>query len=186
MTEVGIAAFDRTALAEPPAELWSFAKKETSHQRCGHERRRQRRFSLITNVIAVPLTRDFCPAGEPFVAVSSGMSIGGMRLIHTAPAPSEFLLLEIDRQPVKLLLTVLRSRPVGPCFEIAGRLTPAGQAGLLMTDSVGPAGQPGEISAANDDHVQWAGLSAAVEIIKPNWDSHDQVFQFYAGSDSSH
>jgi hypothetical protein len=199
MIEVGSVGFDRLALAEPPAELREIARKETAHHRCGYERRRERRYSLITNVIAVPLDENGCPAGEPFIAISSGMSTSGMRLIHTCPAPSGLLFLEIDEQPVRLLLTVLRSRPVGPCFEIAGRLGPvdlAEKKSVLpnlsaddrqLVTSVEGAVEPSAVFSETDDElIQWAGVMAAVPLIKPEWESHDRSFQIFAGGHSSH
>jgi hypothetical protein len=131
-------------------------------------------------VIVVPLDTNLRAVGQPFVAVSSGMSVGGMRLIHTRPCPSDFLLLEIECQPVKLLLAVLRSCPVGGCFEIAGRFMKAdvaerqkGSPALLTTDcravtgADGRAGQGDSFPPTVDELVQWAGLTAAVQILNP-------------------
>ena len=120
-----IASIDRRALAEPPAELWQFAKEETFYQQGGQERRRFRRYSLITNVIVVPLDERLCPVTNPFVSLSSGMSVDGIRLLHTDPTPSDQLLIEIESQPVRFVLSVLRSCSVGGCFEIAGRFMDA-------------------------------------------------------------
>lgn len=196
MAEVRITTFDRLGLAEPPAQLREFARKETAHHRCGYERRRERRYSLITNVIAVPLDECGHPAGEPFIAVSSGMSAGGMRLIHTSAAPSGLLFLEIDQQPVRLLLTVLRSRQIGPCFEIAGRLEPADLAERnsivsstvcpLVTGSERTVEPPAAFSVTDEELIQWAGLTTAVPLIKPDCESHDQAFQIDAGSHPPH
>jgi hypothetical protein len=194
-----VAAIDRPALGQPPVELRDFARKEAPHHRCGYERRRERRYSLITNVIALPLDETLCSAGEPFIAISSGMSAGGIRLIHTGPPATDLLFLEIDRQPVKLLLTVLRSRAIGPCFEIAGRLIPADAAvakvvppGLMAADcqavtaAVGGARQADATSPSVDELAHWAGLAAAVQMIHAERDHHDGIFQVFAGSDSSH
>jgi hypothetical protein len=108
------------------------------------------------------------------------MSVGGMRLIHTRPSPSDFLFLEIECQPVRLLLTVLRSLPIGGSFEIAGRFMKAdvaeqkmGSPDLLTTDcravtgADSRAGQGDAFLPTVDELVQWAGLTAAVQILNP-------------------
>ena len=105
---------NRRPLPAPPAQLWPHARKETHRTEAGRERRRDRRYSLITSVLAVPVDRKHRPIGTPFVALSSGMSVTGIRLIHTSVAPSKFLLLEFEGQPARFVLSVLRSRPRWP------------------------------------------------------------------------
>jgi hypothetical protein len=171
-------SIDRPALSEPPAEFREIARKETLHPQGGGERRRHRRYSLITNVIAVPLDNNLCTIGEPFVALSSGMSVGGIRLIHTGPSPTEHLFLEFECQPVRFVLTVLRCRPIGDCFEIAGHLISVDSASQnrrspACVTANGNAIGRADISVRNDDVfppsfdelVQWAGLNAAVQIL---------------------
>ena len=55
-----------------------------------------RRYSLITNVVVLPLDDELRPIGEPFVALSSGMSVDGIRLIYTDPPPTDHLFIEIE------------------------------------------------------------------------------------------
>jgi hypothetical protein len=164
---------NRRPLPAPPARLWQHARKETSGAEAGHERRRDRRYSLITSVLAVPVDGKHRPIGTPFVALSSGMSVTGIRLIHTAAAPSKFLLLEFEGQSARFVLSVLRSRPIGDCYEIAGRLTkprrsapdasaiyiPTASASLVESDEAHP------LSAATDDVLHWAGVSAAAQLL---------------------
>jgi hypothetical protein len=163
-----IDSIDRSALSEPPDELHQFAKQETFPQHSNQERRRHRRYSLITNVIAVPIDkRRLCAVGPPFVALSSGMSEGGMRLIHTHPLPSDCLVIEIENQPVRFVFSVMRSHPVGHCFETAGQLmnsTPA-------VERIGVSRDFGPVTCdsgreAVDLLAHWAGVSAAVELLK--------------------
>jgi len=142
----------------------------------------------MTNVIAMPLNNQLQPAGQPFVALSWGISVGGIRLIHTQPSPSEFLFLEVEwreGRPTRSLLEVLRNRPVSRFFEIAGTLVDV----VRRTDSSGT----GFFSAANDcsameaetlaesgavrllsveEAIQWAGLTAALEILKAESSGH--------------
>ena len=99
ITAAGFSPFDRAGgVGGAPADLWQYARKETFQQEFGRERRRDRRYSLITNVVVAPVDGKCRQAGEPFVALSSGMSVSGIRLIHTCPAPSELLFLEIGRE----------------------------------------------------------------------------------------
>jgi hypothetical protein len=165
-----VAAIHRRALPEPEIELERFAKEETCHQQAGRDRRRFRRYSLITNVIVVPLNGLLVPAGDPFVALSSGMSIDGLRLIHTDPPPSDHLFIEVEGQPVRFVLTVLRSRSIGPCCEIAGRLT---SASVLDSEPHGST-EPAVSRAASsgdpfpptlDEFAQWAGVTAALPLL---------------------
>jgi hypothetical protein len=165
-------------LVEPWIELERYAKEETFHGPGGQERRRFRRYSLITNVIVLPLDDRLRPIGEPFVALSSGMSVDGMRLIHTDPSPTDHLFIEIDGQPVRFVLSVLRSSPIGPCFEIAGRLLNADVVNQEVESPILSAASPGAMSGNEfgaspadfpptfDEFAQWAGVSAAVQLLR--------------------
>ncbi len=175
-----INAIRRRPFVEPLIELERFAKDETLHGLGGEERRRFRRYSLITNVVVVPLDDGLRPIGEPFVALSSGMSVDGIRLIYTDPSPTDRLFIEIEGQPVRFVLSVLRSRPIGPCFEIAGRLlnadivnhetaSPAlasGNAIAISSDKFGIS--PAECSPPWDELTHWAGVTAAVQLLRAN------------------
>ncbi len=173
-------AIRRRPFVEPLIELERFAKDETLHGQGGQERRRFRRYSLITNVVVLPLDDQLRPIGEPFVALSSGMSVDGMRLIYTDPPPTDHLFIEIDGQPVRFVLSVLRSRPIGHCFEIAGRLlnadvvnhepvSPVPTGGnSIATSSDEFATSPAEVSPAFDEFAHWAGVSAAVQLLRAN------------------
>jgi hypothetical protein len=172
-------SIDRAALPAVPAELLPYARKETFQQEFGQERRRDRRYSLITDVVVAPVDGKCRPAGEPFVALSSGMSVSGIRLIHTCPAPSEFLFLEVGRDAVKYLLSVLRSRPVGNCFEIAGQLVKvdadeSSHSPILVTTAAEPVIMSGArgglettLAPTAEDLAQWAAVTAAIETLKP-------------------
>jgi hypothetical protein len=148
-----IESIHQRALSEPPAELQEFAKEETLYQPAGQERRRHRRFSLITNVIVVPIDERFRPIDDPFVSLSSGMSVDGIRLIHTEPSPSDCLFIEIESQPVRFVLSVVRNRPLGSCFEIAGR--------LMSVRELSPQIAPPSV----EEMLHWAGVTAAVPLL---------------------
>jgi hypothetical protein len=160
---------------ELPAQLWQYARKETNQPGPGRERRRDRRFSLITNVRVVPVDRKHRPIGPPYVALSSGMSTSGIRLIHTQPPPSKFLLLEFEGQSARFVLSVLRSRPIGDCYEIAGRLCkpregqPSPKAPAVVAQTVDPSplsiDEPELRVSLPNDALHWAGVSAAAQVL---------------------
>jgi hypothetical protein len=171
-------AFDGLAVSDAPANLQRFARKETLRDEPGRERRQDRRYSLITNVTVTPVDKALRPLGPSFVALSSGMSVSGIRLLYTQPAPSKFLRLEFEGQQVAFLLTVLRSRPIGDCFEIAGRLTKTDVGNqnaneLTLTTTGNDAVSATEQSFGNDhldpttgpevDH--WQGVIAATQLL---------------------
>ena len=171
-------SIDRDALVAPPAELAQFAREERLGQQSGEERRRSRRFSLITNVIGLPLDEGLRPIGQPFVGLSSGISVGGIRLIHTDLLPSDYLFIEIDGQPVRFVVSVLRNRPIGSCVEIAGRFldetfiktsklaaacsTNADDAIQVTASAVALA----EVAPTVQELAHWAGVGAAVPLLR--------------------
>ena len=181
-------AIDRHALGEPPQELRQFARQSIFQREVGHERRRHRRYNLITNVLAIPVNNRLQPCGQPFVALSWGISVGGIRLIHTRPSPSEFLFVEVEwreGRPTQSLLEVLRNRPVSRFFEIAGRLvdvvrrtdanetvifSAADDCPVVEAETLADTGMVRLLSV--EEAVQWAGLTAALEILKAESSGH--------------
>ena len=171
---------DWLPLPEPPAHLWQYARKETIHPETGRDRRRDRRYSLITSVRVVPIDGRQRPIGPAFVALSSGMSVSGIRLLHTEPPPSKFLRLEFEGQTAQFVLSVIRTRPIGDCYEIAGRIRkvrqkspalnatalaapalaiPVATASPLVAHEAAPAAAP------TGDFLQWAAVSAAAQVL---------------------
>jgi hypothetical protein len=163
-----------SSVLEPPAKLWQYARKEIVQAGPGCERRRDRRYSLITSVRCVPVDGRHQPIGESFVALSSGMSVSGIRLIHTEPAPSKFLRLEFEGQPAQFVLSVVRTRPIGDCYEIAGRLrTLRRPEQLEAVATVAPTLNELEVerdvasrsAGVCDEILHWAGVSAAAQAL---------------------
>jgi hypothetical protein len=152
------AVSDWLPLPEPPARLWQYARKETIQTETGRDRRRDRRYSLITSVRVVPIDGRQRPIGPPFVALSSGMSVSGIRLLHTEAPPSKFLRLEFEGQTAQFVLSVIRTRPIGDCYEIAGRIRKVRQnaAAPVVTapDDTAP------VATAPDDRVLGASALA--------------------------
>jgi hypothetical protein len=176
------AVSDWLPLPEPPARLWQYARKETIQTETGQDRRRDRRYSLITSVRVVPIDGRQRPIGPPFVALSSGMSVSGIRLLHTEPPPSKFLRLQFEGQSVEFVLSVIRTRSIGDCYEIAGRIRKVRQnaaapvatapAATALDDTApAPIASPlvdheAEPAAAHaGEFLQWAAVSAAAQVL---------------------
>jgi len=175
-------SIDRQALFVPSVDLTPFAHEERLQQQPGEERRRHRRYSLITNVITLPLDEGLRPISQPVVSLSSGMSVSGIRLLHTDPLPSDYLFIEIEGQPVRFVLCVLRTRSIGPYVEIAGQFLDhrqfldqravslrAGSAACLtdgdsLTRLPASSISPFQIAPTADELRHWEGVAAAVQL----------------------
>ena len=124
---------DRTALHRPSAGLRNFLLLLPEEKRLS-DRRKTKRFTLIADVIVVPLDKECRPLAEPFVACSINVSAGGLCFYHSEPVDSTLLYVEISSSGAPNMsarMRVLRQRPVGDYFEIAGQFlsdgpTPAG------------------------------------------------------------
>jgi hypothetical protein len=129
--------FDRASVAPPPEALARFAQRTLANQDGfnGHERRTEVRHSIAINVLAIPLDANFDKCGEPFVAVTRDISASGIAIFHNRDVAVKFLALEIADpwgNPLRLILNVLRTRPLGLFYEIAGRF-------VMRMDSPAPA-----------------------------------------------
>lgn len=119
-------AIDPAMLHKPSAKLREFLTSIPESTRVS-ERRQAERYSLIADVIVVPLDEELHPAAHPFVACSRNVSTGGMCLYHAAPVESTLIYVEIGRpntRRVCAVMKVLRQQRVGSYFEIAGELVP--------------------------------------------------------------
>jgi hypothetical protein len=124
---------DRTALHRPSAGLRNFLLLLPEEKRLS-DRRKTTRFTLIADVIVVPLDKDFRPLAEPFVACSLNVSAGGLCFYHAEPIDSTLLYVEISSSGAPNMsarMRVLRQRPVGDYFEIAGQFLTDG---LVLSD----------------------------------------------------
>src|SRR5579863_9253526 len=132
-------SFDRSSLPDAPEDVREFARAMSPGPQTDSDRRKYRRYPLVTKVIVVPLNKDFEPIGQPFAACSRNISFvtvtpelvaGGLSLILNRPAPSKNLFVELechDGRPTRAIIKVLRTRAIGPYFEVAGEfITPQG------------------------------------------------------------
>jgi hypothetical protein len=116
-------AIDHSKLNKPSAGLRGFLASLPKARRAS-DRRQTDRYSVIADVIVVPLDTDLLPAARPFIACSRDVSTGGMCLYHSEPVESTLLYVEIaspDAPGMSALMKVLRQKRVGGYFEIAGQ-----------------------------------------------------------------
>jgi hypothetical protein len=108
----------------PPSEaLIEYVRQQAATKAGWREMRRSKRYAAVLEVVVLPLNDSFRPSGRPFLAVTRDVSSGGLCLLHTRPAPTSVLFIEIERPnetPLDVVLNVRRNRRVGPFFEIAG------------------------------------------------------------------
>lgn len=87
------------------------------------DRRSAPRQQLVLPVPTLKLDEDFYPVGEPFTMISRNISASGIALLHTEPISGHFAIgLKFPRHGEKqFVVEALRSVPVGPFFEVAGK-----------------------------------------------------------------
>lgn len=94
---VGIRAEDLPAPAGvPPVSSPAWPKGRKGGRR---ERRRSFRFPARTDVVVRPVAADGSPAGEPFRAVITELSKGGMRLVSDRPVEALRLAVRFGLHP---------------------------------------------------------------------------------------
>jgi hypothetical protein len=102
--------------------VWQFIEQGLYYH--GPDRRREKRHPLIMSVRATPLDANLHPTGGSFFPMTRDISNGGIALIASDEVESPFLgveLTDLTGKPFHAAVEVLRRRPVGPCFEIAGK-----------------------------------------------------------------
>jgi hypothetical protein len=117
---------DRAALGPPPAELYEAYRSQlaTPISFDGSEKRSEPRYSTALRAVVVPLNAQGEACGRPFVCLTNNISASGLSLLHTSAISERLLEVELDDPSGDRLrgtLEVLRCRPLGGCFEIAGR-----------------------------------------------------------------
>jgi hypothetical protein len=102
--------------------IWQFIEQGLYYQ--GPNRRKEKRHPINVSVRTTPLDENLHPAGDPFITTTRDISNGGIALIHSETVPAPFLAVELkDLEGVwfQAAVEILRRRPVGPFFEIAGK-----------------------------------------------------------------
>lgn len=122
--------FDPEQLIHRPQEIVAFVDwliermvQEGSYYR-GEDRRIEERHRVAISVTGMPVDDNMQPAAEAFEAVTRDISRSGLALFHSQPVTTKFLavqLIDLDGHQFEAVVQVLRCRPIGPVFEIAGR-----------------------------------------------------------------
>jgi hypothetical protein len=114
--------FNRDGLVHPPEAIATFVAHLTN-QKAATERRASNRHRLAAPVAAVPVDDDFRPVGQPFMATTRDVSTSGLALIHTRAVDAQYLAVELPAvagKTMQVVMQVLRCRPLGRFYEIAG------------------------------------------------------------------
>ena len=89
----------------------------------GDERRAAKRYPMACPVVAVPID-DLEKPGEAFAAITRDISSQGISIYHTRPIHEPYLAIQWnveEGEQLRVLVEVVRCRPVGPFFyEIGG------------------------------------------------------------------
>jgi hypothetical protein len=89
----------------------------------GLDRRSEPRYPLCLNILAIPVDENNNPRGEPLLGVTRNISTSGIAILFTCSVGSGLLALQFEDPRggrVRLLLNVLRCRPLSNFFEVAG------------------------------------------------------------------
>jgi PilZ domain len=109
----------------PDPSLVQFAQGLPANDRNygGEERRSELRYSLGLNVLAIPSNDNHGQAGEPLIGVTRDISASGISLLVARPIEAGWLAVQLGDPrggQVRMIVQVLRSRPLGGYHEIAG------------------------------------------------------------------
>ena len=119
-----LATLTKRSVLTSADELVEFIQNAAIDPFAGDERRSQPRYPLALPVQARPVDHAGKLAGAAVAGVTRDVSMAGISVLLVAPTRAEHLLLEMTdnaRQPVHAILEVLRERPLGPFWEVAGQ-----------------------------------------------------------------
>jgi hypothetical protein len=123
-------SFDLSKLVHPPEEVASFVDElvkrliEEGHYYDGPDRRAENRHVIALQVRVMPLDEELEQIGEPFIAMTKDISRKGISFIHFDSVTAPFLAVELtipSGSSFQAAVEVLRTRPVGPYWEVAGK-----------------------------------------------------------------
>jgi hypothetical protein len=115
---------------KPPTAMVKYVERFCSSIEGDGCRRRARRATLLATVTAIPLGSGFKTCGEPFNAIARDVSETGICMLHTRAVTANRLALQWQQltspaRTISIVVRMLRCRPVGPFYELAGEFTPA-------------------------------------------------------------
>jgi hypothetical protein len=121
----GNALENRCSTAGEP--LVEFIRKLTADAFDGPERRSEPRHALLVSIQAQVVDANGRRIGSPISGISRDLSASGISILTAGPINGQFLQIQLTRKEVgtiELTMEVLRSRPIGPFIETAGRFLP--------------------------------------------------------------
>lgn len=118
--------FGSDGLARPPQAVAAFVERAIRNSKYydGPDSRAEPRYPVQLRVAAVPVDENLERIGEPFMAVSRDISGGGIAIYHTRGVTEKLLALELSTpagEKTHVVMEILRCRPVGLFYEIAGK-----------------------------------------------------------------
>ena len=113
------------SLTTPLTDVCAFVKDITTdaHFYMGNEKRTEARYAVLLEVNAFAINHSYEQTGQEFRAVTRDISTRGISLLTAAPVNEKWLALELTvpgRPTTRTVMQVLRCRPAGPFFEVAG------------------------------------------------------------------
>jgi len=122
--ECAILEPDRSMLERPSDELLEFVRSLPAPVIGAAENRKSARFPCVAEILCTPFDAEQRQCGEPFIAVSRDVSMGGVSVFHTRSAPAQYLLVRLDRGdqgPFQVLVEVLGCDRLKQFVQYRGR-----------------------------------------------------------------
>ncbi len=114
--------FNASTPRDATQELAKFVAQLAAREHCD-ERRETRRHEFVTPTLAMPVDDQFRAQGETLVVLTRDISTNGASLIHTEQLNANYVALQLTSPggpALQVVMRVVRCRPLGPYFEVAG------------------------------------------------------------------
>ena len=107
---------------KPSTELVAFVAEVGDRLAPSHDRRHHHRYQFSVPAHVQPLDDRFGPIGKPLASVTRDLSAAGIGLLYTSPIDAPYLevTIELPAGTKRLIVKVLRCRPIGAFFDIGG------------------------------------------------------------------
>ena len=108
--------------SETSPELLAFVAEVGDRLAPSHDRRHHHRYQFSVPAHVQPLDTRFEPIGKPVATVTRDLSAAGIGLLYSSPIESAYVEVTINSPDgtKRLLVKVLRCRPIGAFFDIGG------------------------------------------------------------------
>ncbi len=119
-------------LPDPPQAITEYvsrsaaAEAEVEYNGLSQVRRGAKRVTCVVTAVAVPVTRNFKPTGEPFKLSIRDLSQGGVRLLNSRAVTDGYLALAWDatclaKTRLCVVVRVIRCQPIARFYDIGGQ-----------------------------------------------------------------